>query len=76
MKKPEEVLQQMIGATAFQVAELMAVAQNEAEKTLRAYQNLAVCIRSEQVPPDQVAGILRDDPEFAAWFRAQGGGNA
>tara|TARA_Y100000022_G_scaffold47464_1_gene40039 strand:+ start:597 stop:734 length:138 start_codon:yes stop_codon:yes gene_type:complete len=33
------------------------------------WENLASCIKSEQVPPRDVFEIFLNNPEFAEWYR-------
>lgn len=35
------------------------------------YRSMAECIRSGQVPDNAVIAILRENPDFAAWYKAR-----
>lgn len=47
-----------------------AHAEKETQHKLRAYSLLAQCIKSDQVPADEVQRIMNEDRAFAEWYKS------
>jgi len=40
------------------------------------WENVAICIRSEQIPASEVVAIFNDNPEFKEWYTKEYMNNA